>query len=72
MEALKDAKVLEGKMNGATANVWRDFMGDTGGNGERSLFLSGCRWLKSGSIVKTVTKVEKVQIPIVAQPRMHN
>ena len=32
MEALKDAKVLEGKMNGATANLWRDFMGDTGGD----------------------------------------
>ena len=37
VEALKDAKVLEGKMNGATANVWRDFMGDTGGNAERPL-----------------------------------
>lgn len=37
VEALKDAKVLEGKMNGTTANVWRDFMGDTGGNAERPL-----------------------------------
>ena len=35
VEALKDAKVLEGKMNGATAKVWRDFMDDTGGNAER-------------------------------------
>ena len=35
VEALKDAKVLEGKMNGATANLWRDFMGDTGGDAER-------------------------------------
>lgn len=37
VEALKDSKSLEGKMNGATANVWRDFMGDTGGNAERPL-----------------------------------
>ena len=43
VEALKDAKVLEGKMNGATANLWRDFMGDTGGNSERSL----PNWLQS-------------------------
>ena len=34
VEALKDAKVLEGKMNGATAKVWRDFMDDPGGNAE--------------------------------------
>lgn len=37
VEALKDSKVLEGKMNGATANLWRDFMGDTGGSSERPL-----------------------------------
>ena len=37
VEALKDAKVLEGKMNGATAKVWRDFKDDTGGNAERPL-----------------------------------
>jgi FtsZ-binding cell division protein ZapB len=37
VEALKNSKVLEGKMNGATANLWRDFMGDTGGNSERPL-----------------------------------
>lgn len=30
VEALKDAKVLEGKMNGATAKLWRGFMDDTG------------------------------------------
>ena len=30
VEALTDAKVLEGKMNGATAKLWREFMGDTG------------------------------------------
>jgi len=37
VEALKNSKSLEGKMNGATANLWRDFMGDTGGNAERPL-----------------------------------
>ena len=37
VEALKDAKVLEGKMTGATADVWRDFMGDTGGDKQRPL-----------------------------------
>jgi hypothetical protein len=30
VEALKDAEVLEGKMNGATAKLWRGFMEDTG------------------------------------------
>ena len=39
VEALKDAKVLEGKMNGTTAKLWRDFMGDTGGDAERALPL---------------------------------
>ena len=37
VEAMRDSKVLEGKMNGATAKLWREFMGDTGGNGDRSL-----------------------------------
>tara|TARA_B100001057_G_scaffold316651_1_gene316798 strand:+ start:5502 stop:6005 length:504 start_codon:yes stop_codon:yes gene_type:complete len=37
VEALKDSKSLEGKMNGTTAKVWRDFMDDTGGNAERPL-----------------------------------
>lgn len=37
VEALRDSKSLEGKMNGTTANLWRDFMGDTGGNAERPL-----------------------------------
>ena len=32
VEALKDSKSLEGKMNGATAKLWREFMGDTGNN----------------------------------------
>ena len=37
VEALKDSKVLEGKMNGASANLWRDFMGDTGNSNEYPL-----------------------------------
>ena len=43
VEALKSSKSLEGKMNGATANLWRDFMDDTGGNAERPL----PSWLQS-------------------------
>jgi len=30
LEALKDAQSLEGRMNGATAKLWRQFMADTG------------------------------------------
>lgn len=30
LEAFKDAESLEGKMNGATANLWREFMVNTG------------------------------------------
>jgi len=37
VEALKNSKTLEGKMNGATANLWRDFMGDTGNRNEYPL-----------------------------------
>ena len=37
VEALKNAELLEGKMNGATANLWRDFMGDTGNSNEYPL-----------------------------------
>ena len=37
VEALKDAKVLEGKMNGATAKLWREFMGDTGNTNQPDL-----------------------------------
>ena len=37
VEALKDAKVLEGKMNGASAKLWREFMGDTGNNNQPPL-----------------------------------
>lgn len=32
VEAIKDSKSLEGKMNGATAKLWREFMGNTGNN----------------------------------------
>ena len=35
VEALKDSKQLEGKMNGATAKLWRGLMDDTGGDGSR-------------------------------------
>jgi FtsZ-binding cell division protein ZapB len=37
VEALKNSKTLEGKMNGATANLWRDFMDGTGNNNEYPL-----------------------------------
>ena len=37
VEALKNAKLLEGKMNGATANLWRDFMDNTGNSNEYPL-----------------------------------
>lgn len=37
VEALKDSKVLEGKMNGATAKLWRNFMADTGNPNEYDL-----------------------------------
>ena len=45
VEALKNSKTLEGKMNGATANLWRDFMGDTGNSSEYDLPV----WLQSPS-----------------------
>ena len=37
VEALKDAAVLEGKMNGATAKLWRGFMEDTGNSSKYPL-----------------------------------
>lgn len=37
VEALRDSKQLEGKMNGATANLWRDIMSETGNTNEYSL-----------------------------------
>ena len=36
-DALKDAKNLEGRMNGATAKIWREIMGITGGNGSNPI-----------------------------------
>ena len=45
VEALKDSKVLEGKMNGATANLWRDFMGGTGNTNEYPLPI----WLQQST-----------------------
>jgi hypothetical protein len=30
-DALRDPENLEGRMNGATAKIWRDIMGDSGG-----------------------------------------
>lgn len=33
-EALRDAQQLEGKMNGASAKLWRGIMEDTGGSGD--------------------------------------
>jgi len=37
VEALKDATILEGKMNGATAKLWRGFMEDTGNRNDYPL-----------------------------------
>lgn len=34
--AIRKPKLLEGKMNGATANLWRDITEDTGGSGDTS------------------------------------
>ena len=42
-DALKDAAKLEGKMNGATAKLWRSITEDTGGDGSRPL----PNWLQS-------------------------
>jgi chromosome segregation ATPase len=36
-DALKDPEKLEGKMNGATANIWRDIMRDSGDSSEYAL-----------------------------------
>ena len=42
-DAIKDPKTLEGKMNGATAKLWRGITEDTGGDGSRPLPT----WLQS-------------------------
>lgn len=36
-DALKDAMELQGRMNGATANLWRDITADTGGTPDPNL-----------------------------------
>ena len=36
-DALKDAANLEGRMNGATAKLWRDFMESTGSSNDKPL-----------------------------------
>jgi len=36
-DALLDAKNLEGRMNGATAKLWREITTDTGGDGNRDV-----------------------------------
>ena len=43
VEALKDSKVLEGKMNGASAKLWRGLMDDTGNSNDIPL----PQWLQS-------------------------
>src|SRR6056300_497460 len=35
VEALRDSKQLEGKMNGASAKLWRGLMEESGGDGKR-------------------------------------
>lgn len=37
VEALRDSDKLEGQMNGATANLWRDFMESTGNTSDSPL-----------------------------------
>jgi prefoldin subunit 5 len=49
VEALKDAKKLEGKMNGATAKLWRELEKDTGGLGDTPL----PEWLQSTPVEQT-------------------
>lgn len=44
--ALKKPKLLEGKMNGATANLWRDITEDTGGTPSNTT----PEWLQSPSV----------------------
>jgi hypothetical protein len=36
-DALRDPENLEGRMNGATAKIWRDIMGDSGGANDQPL-----------------------------------
>ena len=48
-EALKDSLKLEGKMNGATAKLWRELEKDTGGLGDTPL----PEWLQSTPVEQT-------------------
>ena len=43
--AIRKPELLEGKMNGATANLWRELEQDTGGDGDTPL----PQWLQSDS-----------------------
>jgi septal ring factor EnvC (AmiA/AmiB activator) len=47
--ALKEPKQLEGKMNGATAKLWRDLEKDTGGTGD----TPPPHWLQSPAVEQT-------------------
>jgi hypothetical protein len=51
-DAIKDAAKLEGKMNGATAKLWRSIIADTGGTPDPNL----PEWLQSD--VTTGTRSE--------------
>lgn len=51
-DALKDAKNLEGRMNGATAKLWREIMADTGSTIERPL----PNWLQQPKSVQQGTR----------------
>ena len=44
-DAIRDSKDLEGRMNGATAKLWRELEGVTGGDGDTPL----PNWLQSDS-----------------------
>lgn len=48
-DAIKDAAKLEGKMNGATANLWREIIADTGGTPDDNL----PEWLQSDADTRT-------------------
>ena len=48
-DAIKDAAKLEGKMNGATAKLWREIIADTGGIPDHTL----PEWLQSNPNTRT-------------------
>ena len=51
-DALKDPENLEGRMNGATAKLWREIMADTGSTTERPL----PNWLQQPKSVQDGTR----------------